>query len=58
MYIVSSLFLLSVFLYHKLLDVLHVKVLSDDERRKTYDQHGEEGLKNMRGGDDFDPFSR
>ena len=37
-----------------------LKVLADDEKRKTYDRHGEEGLKNMHngGGDPFDPFSR
>lgn len=37
------------------------KVLADDEKRKVYDRHGEEGLKNMHqggGGDPFDPFSR
>ena len=35
-------------------------MLTDDERRKVYDNHGEEGLKNMQsgGGDPFDPFSR
>ena len=38
-----------------------LKVLADDEKRKVYDRHGEEGLKNMHqggGGDPFDPFSR
>ena len=40
--------------------ILYLKVLTDDERRKVYDNHGEEGLKNMQsgGGDPFDPFSR
>lgn len=35
------------------------EVLADDEKRKVYDRHGEEGLKNMQqgGGDGFDPFS-
>ncbi|XP_020626187.1 dnaJ homolog subfamily B member 11-like [Orbicella faveolata] len=36
------------------------EVLADDEKRKVYDRHGEEGLKNMHqggGGDPFDPFS-
>ena len=37
-----------------------LKVLADDEKRKIYDKHGEDGLKNMHhgGGDPFDPFSR
>ena len=35
------------------------QVLNDEEKRKTYDAHGEEGLKNSGGGGDpFDPFSR
>ena len=36
------------------------QVLTDEEKRRTYDTHGEEGLKNMNsgGGDPFDPFSR
>uniref|UniRef100_A0A1I8ES04 DnaJ homolog dnj-20 n=1 Tax=Wuchereria bancrofti TaxID=6293 RepID=A0A1I8ES04_WUCBA len=36
------------------------EVLSDDEKRKTYDLHGEEGLKNAGDGDSanfYDPFS-
>lgn len=35
------------------------EVLTDEEKRRTYDTHGEEGLKNMNsgGGDPFDPFS-
>ena len=35
-------------------------MLTDEEKRRTYDTHGEEGLKNMNsgGGDPFDPFSR
>lgn len=39
---------------------LYSKVLSDQDKRRTYDQHGEEGVKKMGGfGDDggFDPFS-
>ena len=36
-----------------------LQVLNDKEKRKTYDAHGEEGLKNSGGGGDpFDPFSR
>ena len=40
--------------------VFSLKVLADDEKRKIYDKHGEDGLKNMHhgGGDPFDPFSR
>eukprot|EP00916_Digyalum_oweni_P006062 GHVL01010452.1.p1 GENE.GHVL01010452.1~~GHVL01010452.1.p1 ORF type:complete len:367 (+),score=46.01 GHVL01010452.1:62-1102(+) len=37
------------------------EVLSDDEKKKTYDRHGEEGLKQMnaqRGHDPFDIFSQ
>ncbi len=34
------------------------QVLSDDEKRKIYDRHGEEGLKEQAGGGGFDPFSR
>jgi len=37
-------------------------VLSDDEKRRIYDQYGEEGLKQQTGGggfhDPFDLFSR
>ena len=32
------------------------EVLSDEEKRRTYDQHGEEGLKNDGGGGGHDPF--
>ena len=34
-----------------------LQVLSDADKRKTYDQHGEEGVMKMGGGGDgFDPF--
>lgn len=34
------------------------QVLSDADKRKTYDQHGEEGVKKMGGFENngFDPF--
>ena len=37
----------------------YFQVLSDVEKRKTYDAHGEEGLNKMGGfhDDGFDPFS-
>ena len=38
----------------------YLQVLSDSDKRRTYDQHGEEGVKKMGGFEDgggFDPFS-
>lgn len=32
------------------------QALSDDEKRKVYDAHGEEGLKKMSGENGHDPF--
>ncbi len=35
------------------------QALSDPDKRKVYDKHGEEGLKQQGGADSFhDPFSR
>ena len=41
-------------------NISYSQVLSDSDKRKTYDQHGEEGVKKMGGFEDgggFDPFS-
>ena len=36
-----------------------LQTLSDQDKRKIYDKHGEEGLKRQGGEDSFhDPFSR
>lgn len=33
------------------------EILADDDKRKTYDRHGEEGVKNMQQGGGHDPFA-
>jgi len=33
------------------------EILADDEKRKTYDRHGEEGVKKMQQGGGHDPFA-
>jgi len=33
------------------------EILADDEKRKAYDRHGEEGVKNMQQGGGHDPFA-
>lgn len=33
------------------------EILADDDKRKTYDRHGEDGIKNMQQGGRHDPFA-
>ena len=33
------------------------EILADDDKRKTYDRHGEDGIKNMQQGGGHDPFA-